>query len=651
MKLIRASTAWFATLAIVAAAAVRADPPEAVPCVYRADPRPVAVTPLCLGLNVEVMQHADRANLWDWLADSGAGMARFPHPDTDLRKKDPAADNMFQAIRTKTEFEAFRTRLLADPGNAAHKKRYRFAEEIPWLGEPDAIAAKLKAVDIEPLFSIAYAPGWFERPLLTAWQGAAAPSDADIDWGAAASAYDYAFACIRHFASRFGVTRYMMLNEPPGDDRTIRQVGVLARLVRLALEDVRAGLADAGTTAALTLSGPAAYLHGEAYWPRVEPHADFYDVHLYEPDAAVFARKLSRALACARPSGKRTMLTEFNRVGGPMPPGESLFSIRPSLQVAELLAAVLSAARPGDPGLEAALLYQFQFPATHRNFKSLVYGDMNWVDWSGRDRALRKNAGSPAPPFEALQLRFATPAYAVFRMAARCVPGADAKEGYEVFELGEANLGVAAVRDPVNRRNVYAALEPEKYYANGGGGSRLRALAVRAGERLIVQALNPEPVTVKAVGFDIGPLGVTYATAVARETSAARRDETVAQLPASGGRVTLDLPPESLTQLIFVKEDLSKVEELKIEETTATPGDSRALQPLQTTRLRASGRIGAAWLDLSSLNVVWSSSDPDTVRVGQNGLVQHAGGAGTRATVTARTPGGIEAKHHVHCVP
>jgi hypothetical protein len=622
---------------------VNADPPEAVPCVYRIDPRPVAKTPRFLGVNVEVMREAERSNLWDWLADSGAGMIRLPHPDTNLRNRDPAADALFLSIRTQPAFDAFRAGLLADPGNPAREKRYRFAEEVPWLGNLDAIMPKLKRIGVEPLFSIAYAPGWFERPLL------AAPDDDGIDWGAAASAYEYTFACVWHFASHFGVTRYMLLNEPSGDDGTIRQVGVLARFSRLALEDVRGRLADAGTAQALTLSGPATYLHGEAYWPRVAPHVDFYDVHLYEPDASVFSRKLSRALMCARPSGKRTMITEFNRVGGPMAPEESLFAIKPSLQVAGLLAAVLSSARSGDPGIEAALLYQFQFPATHRNFKSLVYGDMNWVDWSGRDRPLRARADTPAPPFEAQQLRFATPAYAMFRMAARCTPGAGrAEDGYDVLEWGEANLGVAAVRDPVGHRNVYAAQEENAYYANGGGGSRLRTLAVRAGNRLVALVANPEPVTVKSVGFDIAPLDATYAAAIVRETSALRHDEVIAQHPVVGGRIALDLPPHSLTQLIFVQEALSRIEDLTLEETTATPGDSAALGLLETTRLRARGRIGQTGFDLSDLNVIWRSSDPDAIRVGQNGLVQNIRDSETPVAITARTPGGTEAKHWIN---
>lgn len=498
---------------------------------------------------------------------------------------------------------------------------------------------------------MAYKPESFERNLLSVWTDGPVPQDSSIDWGAAGSAYEYYFACIWRYATRFGVTYYMMLNEPPGDERTVRQVGVLARLARLALEDVRAKLPDAKTAAALCLSGPAAYMNWEEFSPYVGPYVDFLDVHLYEPDRDLFARKLSRVFTLARLSGRRTILTEFNRVGGPMPPEESLFSIRPSLQVAGLLMAALEGARRGDPGFEAALLYQFQFPATHRNFKSLVYGDMNLVDWTGQDLAPWANH-APPPSFESLQLRFATPAYHMLKMAARCVPGnRGGKASYEVFELGEGNRGVGAVRDPIGRRNVYPSLESNKYYANGGGGAGVRTLAVCAGERLIVLVANPEPVLLKAVGFDLSPLKESYVTAVVRETSPMKRDTAVAQLPVQERRVTLDLPPESLTQVIFVKEDLARVEELRIEEETATPGDSRALGLYETTRLYALGRIGPKWLDLSELNVTWSSSVPDGVRVYQGGLAQRMASQSTDATIKAKTLNGVESKVTVRGAP
>jgi hypothetical protein len=619
---------------------VRADPPEGGQAMYRLDPRPVAQTPRYIGVNVEVMQEAARANLWDWLADSGAGMVRIGHPDTSFRRTLRADQTGYEALRTRAEFELFRSGLLADPAHTIPWSHYLFAEELPWLGCPDLIIEKLNASGIKAIFSMAYAPGWFARPLLLNQMGEPA-NDESIDWGAAASAYEYYLACIWRYATRFGVTHFMMLNEPPGDEGTVRQVGVLARMARLALEDVRSRLKDRQTAEFLCLSGPAAYMNWEEYWPHVEAHVDFLDIHLYEPDRDLFARKLSRALSHARISDKRTILTEFNRVGGPMPIEESLFSIKPSLQAAGLLMAALTTARSGDPGIEAALFYQFQFPATHRNFKSLVYGDMNAVDWTGRDLPLRTKR-SLAPAFEALQLRFPTLAYSMFKMAVRCTPGIRGdRSSFEVFELGEGNRGVGAVGDKVNRRNVYPALELNKYYANGGGGTQVRTLAVRARDRLIILVANPEPVTLRNVGFDVSALAMRAASVVVRETSLIRRDEPVGQLPVQNGRVAVDLPPESLIQLIFIAEDLAQVRELKIEETTVTPGDLQGLRELETTRLRALGRIGERWLDLTELNVVWSSSDPTAVKVHSTGLVQCVRSGGERVTLKAATLNGV----------
>lgn len=113
-----------AVLAIFGAAmagVVEADPPEGSPCVYRIDPMPIAQTPKHLGVSAEVMHGADRANLWDWLADSGVSMVRLGHPDTTFRKSVPASERAYQTLRMRSEFDGFRTRLLADP-----------EKNIPW---------------------------------------------------------------------------------------------------------------------------------------------------------------------------------------------------------------------------------------------------------------------------------------------------------------------------------------------------------------------------------------------------------------------------------------------------------------------------------------------------------------------------------------
>ncbi len=64
-----------------------------------------------------------------------------------------------------------------------------------------------------------------------------------------------------------------------------------------------------------------------------------------------------------------------------------------------------------------ACAYLFHFPATHRNYKALVYGDMNLVDWSGRDDRLWGRGDEWHPTLEEMQLRHATPAYDIFPYA------------------------------------------------------------------------------------------------------------------------------------------------------------------------------------------------------------------------------------------
>ena len=90
----------------------------------------------------------------------------------------------------------------------------------------------------------------------------------------------------------------------------------------------------------------------------------------------------------------------------------------------------------------------------------------------------------------------------------------------------------------------------------------------------------------------------------------------------------------------MLKDDLTKVSELKLEERTATPGTIGDLGLFQTTRLRALGRIADRWIDLSDLNVVWSSSEDRLVKVYQGGLVQRVRQTGKSVVITAKTLAG-----------
>lgn len=633
-------TAMLLALAVGAGVAAAADAPPENKGSFLLDPRPAGKTPKYLGVCLEVAEYADQCNLWDWLADSGAKMARVIHPDRDLRAA-AAKEELHKDIATQHDFETFRARLLADPERNVPWQNYLFDQKIPWLGVPDDEIRKATECGVAPIVSMAYTPQYYPRSLLKSYGDFLQAPDTAVNWDAAAAAYEYYFAFIYRYASRNGVTHFMLLNEP--DDRNkkiVQQVGVLARMARLALEDVRAKLADKRVAASLRLSAPACHFAWEGYWPTVEPYCDFLDFHFYDPDPEMFKRQQARMAIRARPSGKKTAFTEFNRIGGPLQPDQALFSVKPSLQFAGLVMAMLAASQAQDPGCEMALAYEFQFPATHRNFKSLVYGDMNLVDWTGQDNALNRKPDECHPSFEQLQLRMATPAYHVFRMLARCTPGAGGRDSFEVLALGESAKGFCHVFDTSIHHNVFKMLAPEKYYSLNGSGPDLRTLAVRTPDRLLITVLNSGPTAAKRVAFNLELLPEKYATAIVRETSLLLRDQAIRQAPVSGPELVVDLPAEALTQIIFTKDDLAQVTELKLEEKTFTPGTAQRLGLLETTRLRAHGKLGDRWLDLTDLNIVWTSSAPDLVSVYQGGLVQRLYQTTNEVTLTAKTLSG-----------
>jgi hypothetical protein len=620
-----------------------ADKPVETKGSFLVDPVPVAKTPKYLGVCLEVAEDADRSNLWDWLADSGAKMARVIHPDNDLRTPTGKLEN-FKQIADKAGFEAYRANILADPAKNLPWSHYLFDQRIQWLGVPDDEIRKATECGVEPIISMAYSPRYYPRSLLKTFKPSLKPADEAINWDAAASAYEYYFANIHRFATRSGTTHFMMLNEPDDRDvRIVQQTGVLARMARLAMEDVRAKLTNPQVAKGLRLSAPACHFAWESYWPYVEPYCDSVDFHFYSPDPDMFKREHSRLAIRARASGKKTAVTEFNRIGGPLQPDQALFSVKPSLQFAGLVMSILSANKPQDPGCEMALAYEFQFPATHRSGKSLAYGDMNRVDWTGQDKALNGLPAEAYPTFEQFQLRMATPAYHMYRMLARCTPGAGDIDAYEVLGLGESTKGLNEVFDQVNKANNYRPLNGEKYYALGGAGPDLRTLAVRTADKLYITILNPGPAAVKRVGFNLELLNEKYATAVVRETSHWNRDKAISQVSLKGSEFVVDLPAESLSQIIFTKADLSQVTELKLEEKTFTPGTANSLGLLETTRLRALGKLGDEWVDLSDLNVEWTSTEPALVTIYQGGLVQRLHASTKEIALTAKTLGGVAA--------
>ena len=143
-----------------------------------------------------------------------------------------------------------------------------------------------------------------------------------------------------------------------------------------------------------------------------------------------------------------------------------------------------------------------------------------------------------------------------------------------------------------------------------------------------------------------------FATAVLRETSRFRADEVTSQFALTEDRVELRLEPNSMTQIILTPLALSSAASLRIEEITATPGSSDELGVLQTTRFQAIATIDGVEADVTDLNTVWSSDEPEAMPVRQGGLVQHLRALDHPVTITARLhDGAATASKTVHPVP
>lgn len=598
-----------------------AQPESSIPEMYNTyvlDNIPIAKTPKYLGLNVEVMAYVDESNIWDWLMDSNTRMVRAPHPATLFRKKGDEINRIYAQVKNKQDFDNFRKNILKNPDTAINWKHYLYSEDLPWLGKMDDIATRLNNLRIESIMAMCYFPSLYPESILTQSTELVPVPDDLINWAAASSAYEYYFACMYRYTKK-GCRYFMMRNEPPLDDvRMMQEFGVLARMARMALDDIK----NDEKQATIQLLGPAVYMGYEEYLHYNKNYVDILDVHHYDTNGATLRKKLRRGLMRARENNLKYSLTEFGRIGGATDIEESLFAIQPSLQVADLIMNVLSASGVNDPLFEMALFYQFQFPATHRNYKSLVYGDMNLIDWTGMDEALQ-NRFNNRPGFEQLQLRFPTPAYHIFKMLARCTPGNQSDMAYyKVYELMEAHRGVTATREKRTKRNTWPDLGENRYYANDGLPYHIKSLVVETENRLYVNILNQEPVALNAMKIDVSSLKNIYTSAVIRETSLIKRDEPVAMQQVKNGTINFDIPAESFLQIIFVKEDLNAISELKTEEQTFTPGNVDHLKLLETTRLKTFGKYQGEWIDISDLHVQYSTEIKSGIKVYSNGLIQ-----------------------------
>ncbi len=636
-------------------------------------PDPVATTPRHLGVNMLTQEHFDEINLWDWLAHSGATMVREFHPEKPLIDVDRPPDTVlwpdtaprstigayhegllaarptdgWEGLSNRTDFDTYRESVLAAPGPGGPIcwDVYSFDKPVKWIGVPDGIVEKLVQVGVEPLVSLGYNTKMFPRPLVTDMEFDGIPADEQIDWGAAASAYDYYFAIGYHFAKIYGSHYFLMHNEPEcrvdvfhfpqdleeriqavprenpyfaGGETTRRtlaclttQWGVLARIARMALDDAASLLPNQPRP---VLAGPTCGFW-EPFWLKGREHVDCLDVHHYHPDPDAFENVARRIHFRARETGASFSCSEYNLIPGGVQFHRIPFERSAALDFARLLMRSLRLSTKDAPPCEFLTMYEFNYPSTDNNHKHLVYGDMNTLDWSTNDRHLPNRGDAWYPTASEMQVRFATPAFYLFRMLARCVPGSrDSVDSYPVLD----SSAICLIDD-----------------AHTGAFARVETLIVDAGERLLITFLNNSDGAME-FQLDLQYFRKRFKTVVVRETSRYRQDEVVDQFPPDDDQIQVTLPPQSMTQLILVPLALGDATSLRLEELTATPGAAGKLGLLETTRFRALATIGDTEEDVSDLNTVWTSSEQESVPVHQGGLVQHLRQTETPVTVTAR---------------
>lgn len=631
-------------------------------------PETVGRTPRHWGVNVECQEFPDRINLWDWLSDSGATIVREFHPEIAMRlgaEGDPLPtshrwaltgheiNDRWERLGTREEFDAFRADVRKDPeGTAIQWPRYVFDKPLQWLGTPDRILAKLNEIRVEPIVSMGYCTKMYPRPLVKDPAFCGIPADDRIDWPAAASAYDYYFALMYHFASRFNARYFLMHNEPecgiqwwhlPEDlarianrpgfhsdvegkrcvlDALSTEWSVLARIARMAREDAEQAMGAPAKR--LFIAGPT---NGawSLFWEKGGRHMDALDYHHYHPVPAAFDDTYRRVAAQAGALAKRTAMSEYGLTPRGHPLSNLLLVYEHSLNLARLMMKVLAPGGAGDPACEYMVLYGLGVPALLRNYYSLVLPDTNLIRWEGLEYRYADADWTDEwiPTLEERQLRFPSPAYHMFRMLARCVPGAQGPDnGYPVLRTGMECL----IDDWA-----------------GGNFGRLQTVTIDAGDAVYVNFLNPSRQALNLC-VDPGAFGDRFKVAVVRHTTPRACDAVVSQTALAGDRIPVTVEERSLTQVILSSHKLDRIESLRIVEDTTTPGTARDLGLFETTRLRALAALDGDQIDVTNLNVIWDSSLPTVVVAYQGGLVQRVRQSTREILVTARTPSGVTAE-------
>jgi len=615
-------------------------------------PESTGTVPRLSGVNVECHLYADESNLWDWLADSGFQVTRQFHPELNLRRT-PFEAAWVEGIESEEAYDAFRKVCLGEIRKAEEEPDYLFMEEIPWLGTPDKLVAKTIEAGVEPLLSVGAHPRMFSRPLLN--------EAGELDWGAACCMYEYSATLFWRYAEHFGVREFTTINEPenqltswyfpprlswledsppdawrrlfrdddnPTGDGLIliesmaEQYAAVVRIQRQALEDVRHAMTNREQAAQLKLHGPTNVVWTQL-WEKAEPWLDSLDVHQYRPDRRAMRQVFRLVSSKAAAAGKPLSCTEFNRQSGGFKLQDFPFNDEAALEVLMLYLEALCTGGVGPADCDLACLYIFAHPSTHRNYKHLLYGDMNQLDWSCADSAPWKRDASWYPTAEEMQIRNPTPAYRMVRMVNRML-----------------HTGVRASLHQTGMVNPTSAGPDDLHY-----GLVSRAFRIDRNS-WICWVINPGDTDCKGVRVVWPVDGFEGAALVVRGGPALQPDQVLLYEENATGTETLTLPAKGVSQWILTPSPLHGLNGINLLETSLTPGSlSDGLQQYHTSRLQVLNidtqqPVPDAW-------VTWTSSKPEVVRVESSGLVQRMRSGGGEITLTATTVDGT----HTASVP
>lgn len=620
--------------------------------------------PRLAGVNAELQEYADRSNFWDWLADSGFQAVRQFHPELNLRRRKARA-GAWGEVRTEADYAARRAFCRAEPAAAFDPADYAFTDNIPWLGVPDEVVAKTCAAGLRPIVSVGAYPRMFERCILPQMRLTSTEAKRELlDWEAGVCLHEYAFALIWHYAKEYGVRDFTTINEPENqlmcwfitedlrwveqpaadnwaklfrDDRQptgagrkllgliADQYAATARIVRDALEDVQTILrATEDDRIRLRLHGPTNVVWKE-FWTKASTFLDSLDLHHYNPDPASMRQVFTLASHKAHALSKPLSCTEFNRRSGGTDLVDFAFNWRSAFETVQLYLQALQIGTFGPADCDLACLYLFSFPSTHRNYKHLVYGDMNLLDWTGRDQKPWNLPVACYPTFEEQQLRFATPAYHMIRMINRAL-------------RRDSECAPAPVWLQYGLNNPTSAGPDDLYFF-------LKIHVLRNGDAVFIFILNDSDQTAERVLLDTSSLDITPQTFVIRLSDKNHADQLHAY-GSTGNEPLLigKVPPQSLLTIRLGPDLLANMHRLRLVEETFTPGNllhTGTLQLWQTTRLAAIGEdISGHTHRLPDDLLQWHSSCPQALSVGSGGLVQRIRNGAGPVTLTVTTADG-----------